>query len=195
MPSHHDRPEIAVRAMQRRDADQVLTIYQHGLDTGHAGFETTAPTWEEFDAAKLDRYRYVATDRSSRTVLGWIAASPVSDRCCYAGVVEHSIYVSPDARGLGHRLRTAGSVHRRPRGRRHLEDPDPHLPREHAQSPPAREGGLSHGRHPPKDRPPTRPLARRPTTGAPKPHRPLTAPPNAALPSTTLKHRGQRAGE
>jgi len=101
MPSHHDRPEIAIRAMQRRDADQVLTIYQHGLDTGHAGFETTAPTWEAFDAARLDRYRYVATDRSSRTVLGWIAASPVSDRCCYAGVVEHSIYVSPDARGLG----------------------------------------------------------------------------------------------
>ena len=26
---------------------------------------------------------------------------PVSDRCAYAGVVEHSVYVHPDARGRG----------------------------------------------------------------------------------------------
>ncbi|WP_433476193.1 N-acetyltransferase family protein [Spirillospora sp. CA-142024] len=90
--------------MNPRDADQVLTIYQHGLDTGHASFETIAPAWPEFDAAKLDRYRYVATDPTAdpaNNVLGWIAASPVSDRCCYAGVVEHSIYISPHARGQG----------------------------------------------------------------------------------------------
>jgi len=34
-------------------------------------------------------------------VLGWIAAGNVSDRCVYAGVVEHSVYVSPDAQGNG----------------------------------------------------------------------------------------------
>lgn len=105
MPSqHNDHPGIVIRAMRPEDADQVLTIYQEGLDTGDAGFETTAPTWEAFDAAKLDRYRLVATDpeaEAGREVLGWIAASPVSDRCCYAGVVEHSVYVSPDARGRG----------------------------------------------------------------------------------------------
>jgi L-amino acid N-acyltransferase YncA len=32
-------------------------------------------------------------------VLGWVAASAVSDRCVYAGVVEHSVYVHPGARG------------------------------------------------------------------------------------------------
>jgi L-amino acid N-acyltransferase YncA len=32
-------------------------------------------------------------------VLGWVAATTVSDRCVYAGVVEHSVYVHPDARG------------------------------------------------------------------------------------------------
>ncbi|MFB4300269.1 GNAT family N-acetyltransferase [Actinomadura sp. NTSP31] len=103
MPRHQSAG-VAVRAMERHDADQVLTIYQHGLDTGNASFETTAPTWQEFDAAKLDRHRFVATDPAadaSSNVLGWIAASPVSDRCCYAGVVEHSIYISPDARGQG----------------------------------------------------------------------------------------------
>ncbi|HEY8480628.1 MAG TPA: GNAT family N-acetyltransferase [Spirillospora sp.] len=103
-PDRHVHPEITIRAMRSTDADQVLTIYQQGLDTGNASFETTAPTWEAFDAAELDRYRYVATDPTAdpgRDVLAWIAAGRVSDRCCYAGVVEHSIYVSPQARGRG----------------------------------------------------------------------------------------------
>ncbi|MFE2140817.1 GNAT family N-acetyltransferase, partial [Streptomyces sp. NPDC059456] len=34
-------------------------------------------------------------------VLGWAAVVPVSDRCAYAGVVEHSVYVHPGARGRG----------------------------------------------------------------------------------------------
>jgi phosphinothricin acetyltransferase len=31
----------------------------------------------------------------------WAAASPVSDRCAYSGVVENSVYVDPDHRGRG----------------------------------------------------------------------------------------------
>lgn len=34
-------------------------------------------------------------------VVGWIAASAVSDRSCYGGVVEHSVYVDPDYQGKG----------------------------------------------------------------------------------------------
>jgi L-amino acid N-acyltransferase YncA len=102
-PGPLDRP-IAVRPMRSGDAEQVLAIYQLGLDTGHAGFETTAPEWAEFDAARLPEHRHVATrtdaDGAERT-LGWIAAVPVSGRCVYAGVVEHSVYVHPDARGQG----------------------------------------------------------------------------------------------
>ncbi|MEU5668266.1 GNAT family N-acetyltransferase [Streptomyces longwoodensis] len=79
-------------------AQQVLTIYQLGIDEGNATFETTAPTWPEFDAAKLPHHRHVAVDDTGR-VLGWVAAVPVSDRCAYAGVVEHSVYVHPAARG------------------------------------------------------------------------------------------------
>ncbi len=32
-------------------------------------------------------------------MLGWVAVSAVSSRCVYAGVVEHSVYVHPAARG------------------------------------------------------------------------------------------------
>jgi len=96
-------PGILIRPMRETDATQVLAIYQAGLDGGNAGFETAAPTWEAFDAAKLPLHRYVAVDAGSGQVIGWVAASAVSDRCVYAGVVEHSVYVHPDhgRRGVG----------------------------------------------------------------------------------------------
>ena len=81
-------------------AEQVLAIYQAGIDEGDATFETAAPTWEAFDASKLPEHRFVATDDGG-TVLGWIAATRVSPRPAYAGVVEHSVYVHPGARGRG----------------------------------------------------------------------------------------------
>lgn len=81
-------------------AEQVLAIYQAGIEEGNATFETVAPTWEAFDAAKMPEHRFSALDERGK-VLGWVAASRVSDRCAYAGVVEHSVYVHPEARGRG----------------------------------------------------------------------------------------------
>ncbi|MFF8812343.1 GNAT family N-acetyltransferase [Streptomyces pactum] len=81
-------------------AGQVLDIYRLGIEEGDATFETEAPGWQAFDAAKLPGHRFVAVGEDA-TVLGWVAASPVSDRCAYAGVVEHSVYVHPAARGRG----------------------------------------------------------------------------------------------
>ncbi|MFC7922145.1 GNAT family N-acetyltransferase [Streptomyces cinereoruber] len=86
--------------MRPEHADRVLEIYRLGIATGHATFETTAPTWPEFDASRLPDHRLVAVDRTGE-VVGWTAVTPVSDRCAYAGVVEHSVYVHPDARGRG----------------------------------------------------------------------------------------------
>lgn len=83
------------------DAAAVLAIYQAGLDGGHASFEITAPAWDAFDAAKLPDHRYVAIAPETGAVLGWVAISAVSDRCVYAGVVEHSVYVRPGTQGRG----------------------------------------------------------------------------------------------
>ncbi|MFF5084549.1 GNAT family N-acetyltransferase [Actinoplanes sp. NPDC000266] len=90
--------EVSLRPMRATDAGAVLAIYQTGLDGGDASFETTAPSWEAFDAGRLAAHRLVAAGPS---VLGWVAVSPVSSRPVYAGVVEHSIYVDPAARGRG----------------------------------------------------------------------------------------------
>ncbi|MFD7984885.1 GNAT family N-acetyltransferase [Kitasatospora indigofera] len=86
--------------MTAAHAPQVLAIYRAGIDEGNATFETEAPAWEAFDAGKLPAHRHVALEPGGR-VLGWVAASRVSDRCAYTGVVEHSVYVHPDARGRG----------------------------------------------------------------------------------------------
>jgi phosphinothricin acetyltransferase len=81
-------------------ADQVLAVYQLGIEEGNATFETAAPSWAGFDCAKLPDHRLVALDQDGR-VLGWAAVTAVSDRCAYAGVVEHSVYVHPAARSRG----------------------------------------------------------------------------------------------
>ena len=86
--------------MDASQAQAVLAIYQAGIDEGDATFETVAPTWAQFDAARLDGHRFVAVDRAG-VVLGWVAVSPVSRRPAYVGVVEHSVYVDPAARGRG----------------------------------------------------------------------------------------------
>jgi len=91
---------MLIRPMAAADADAVLRIYQAGLDTGHASFELTAPTWATFDAAKLPAHRHVAVDDDG-AVVGWVAVSIVSARPVYAGVVEHSVYVDPLTQGRG----------------------------------------------------------------------------------------------
>jgi L-amino acid N-acyltransferase YncA len=105
VPAASDRTGPAVVPMTADHADQVLAIYQAGIDEGDATFETVAPTWAQFDAARLANHRFVAVDVSGR-VLGWVAVSPVSDRCVYEGVVEHSVYVDSGARrqGIGRAL-------------------------------------------------------------------------------------------
>ncbi|HEY3733414.1 MAG TPA: GNAT family N-acetyltransferase [Streptosporangiaceae bacterium] len=94
---------LLIEPMMTGHAGAVLAIYQAGLDTGQASFETAAPDWAAFDAARLPGHRYVARDPGDGDVLGWVAASAVSSRCVYAGVIEHSVYVKPGTqrRGIG----------------------------------------------------------------------------------------------
>jgi phosphinothricin acetyltransferase len=90
---------MQIEPMTAAHAAAVIAIYQAGIDEGNATFETAAPAWEDFASSRLPGHRYVAVNGNS--VAGWVAASPVSDRCAYAGVVQHSVYVHPEARGLG----------------------------------------------------------------------------------------------
>lgn len=95
---------MTVVPLQAEHWPEVERIYAAGIATGHATFESEPPSWEQFDAVKLPGQRLVAVEEGR--VVGWAAASGVSDRCVYAGVAEHSVYVDPAAggRGLGRLL-------------------------------------------------------------------------------------------
>jgi L-amino acid N-acyltransferase YncA len=90
---------VEIRSMTAADWPAVEAIYSEGIATGDATFETAPPSWEEFDAGRLAEQRIVAVDDGA--IVGWAALSPTSSRACYAGVVEHSVYVAERARGRG----------------------------------------------------------------------------------------------
>jgi phosphinothricin acetyltransferase len=81
----------------------VQRIYQEGIDTGQATFETLAPEWERFDSGHTSDCRLVALEDDQ--VIAWAALSPFSSRPVYKGVAEASLYVASAARGKG-----AGSI-------------------------------------------------------------------------------------
>jgi L-amino acid N-acyltransferase YncA len=90
--------DFRVEAMTAEDWPAVRAIYEEGIATGVGTFETAAPSWDEWNAARLPHSRLVAR---SAGVLGWAALSPVSRRACYAGVAEFGVYVRAAARGHG----------------------------------------------------------------------------------------------
>jgi len=90
---------IAIRPMHSDDWPAVERIYREGIATGDATFESSPPGWDAFDRDKLPSPRLVA--ERDGAVVGWVAATRVSSREVYRGVIEHSIYVAAAARGHG----------------------------------------------------------------------------------------------
>jgi phosphinothricin acetyltransferase len=91
--------EIIIEKMKDGDWPEVRDIYQEGMNTGDATFESQAPDWEHWDKTHLRDCRLVA--KSERKIVGWAALSPVSNRCVYDGVAEVSLYVKDSFRRCG----------------------------------------------------------------------------------------------
>jgi L-amino acid N-acyltransferase YncA len=91
---------MEIDPLRAGDWPAVRAIYEAGIATGNATFETAPPDWERWDDTHLDDHRLVATDDDG-AVVGWAALSGVSDRCVYAGVAENSLYVDPEHQGQG----------------------------------------------------------------------------------------------
>jgi phosphinothricin acetyltransferase len=89
---------MVVRELRPGDWPAVRAIYEDGIRSGDATFETEAPSWEDWDAAHSE-LRLVA--ERDGAVVGWAALSPTSSRCCYRGVGEVSVYVAETPRGRG----------------------------------------------------------------------------------------------
>jgi L-amino acid N-acyltransferase YncA len=98
---------MELEALRPDDWPAVRAIYEAGIASGDATFETAVPDWPAWDGAYLAGHRLVA--RQGGQVLGWTALAPVSERCAYAGVAEDSVYVAPQAQrgGVGRALLAA----------------------------------------------------------------------------------------
>jgi L-amino acid N-acyltransferase YncA len=88
-----------IRDMLPTDQNAVLCIYQQGLDSRNATFETVAPDWVTWDTKHHSFGRFVYCVDGD--VVAWAALSPTSPRHCYRGVAEVSIYVEDDFQGRG----------------------------------------------------------------------------------------------
>lgn len=90
---------LLIRKMEQKDLKEVLKIYQEGIDTGMATFQTEVPSERVWDEGHHATLRFVAEEHNR--VIGWIAISPVSTRVVYSGVGEVSVYISSDSKGKG----------------------------------------------------------------------------------------------
>ena len=88
-----------IEAMEAVDWEMVREIYLEGIASGHATFETQAPSWDEWDANHHKFARLIL--RSNEEIMGWAALSGVSRRKVYEGVAEVSVYVASKAQGQG----------------------------------------------------------------------------------------------
>ena len=86
---------MKIRKFVDNDWNQVKEIYQLGIDTGVATFETSPPedlvSWNE----KIQRELTYVYEEDEK-ILGWVTLSKVSKRTVYKGVGEISIYIHPN---------------------------------------------------------------------------------------------------
>ena len=90
---------LEIKALDKSHWPAVSKIYADGLETKIASFETTCPSWEDWDMNHHKFCRFVICE--DKNAIGWIALVPVSNRKVYAGVAEVSIYISKESQGKG----------------------------------------------------------------------------------------------
>jgi len=95
---------VIVRAATAGDADALAAIYGHHVLHGFGTFETEPPDADWMDGRRREiqglGLPYVVAERDGR-VLGYAYAGPFRPRPGYRFTVEDSVYVAPDAIGLG----------------------------------------------------------------------------------------------
>ena len=89
-----------IREMQPSDGEKVIEIFQEGIDGGNATFDQNVPTWEAWDNKFFKICRFVLEDENEN-IVGWAALQPISNRDCFKGVAEVSIYLKNEFQGKG----------------------------------------------------------------------------------------------
>jgi L-amino acid N-acyltransferase YncA len=89
------------RPARRPDAPAIVAIYNEGIEDRIATFETEPRSVPQIEAWFESAHALVAVTDGGGEVVGYAVAHPYSDRCCYQGIGEFSVYVRRSHRGLG----------------------------------------------------------------------------------------------
>ncbi|HEY1414760.1 MAG TPA: arsinothricin resistance N-acetyltransferase ArsN1 family A [Caulobacteraceae bacterium] len=95
------RPELMVRAATPEDAPAITEIYNQGIEDRIATFETEPRSVRDILPWFQNARAFVAVTDPLGEVVGYAVAHPYSDRCCYGGIGEFSVYVRRSRRGQG----------------------------------------------------------------------------------------------
>ncbi|WP_051190456.1 GNAT family N-acetyltransferase [Kaistella palustris] len=89
-----------IRPMLSSDIKRVIEIFEEGIAGGNATFDPRAPSADEWEQKYVKSCRWVLEDETDE-IVGWAALQPVSNRECFRGVAEVSIYLTADVQGKG----------------------------------------------------------------------------------------------
>lgn len=91
--------EMEIESMKKEHWTNVKRIYEEGIQTGIATFNTEAPTWKNWNGDHHLFGRLVAVEGNQ--ISGWVALSPLSKMPAYSGWAEVSIYIASNFQGKG----------------------------------------------------------------------------------------------
>jgi phosphinothricin acetyltransferase len=93
--------KIEVRSATASDGEAICAIYNAAIHERGSTFETTPRTAEDFEARIGDERFPLLVGTDGEKVIGWAGLAAYSDRQCYAGIGEASVYVNAAVRGRG----------------------------------------------------------------------------------------------
>ena len=92
-----------IRDFSTDDAAEILNIYRPYVLSGPYTFETTVPDFAEFETRLeqiVSNFPFFVLTRNNK-ILGYAYAYTHRERAAYRWAVETSVYLAPEAQGLG----------------------------------------------------------------------------------------------
>ena len=92
---------LVMRTAGPADAEAISAIYNAAIVERGSTFETNRRSARDFtERIAAERFPFLVAE-SNGEVIGWAGVVSYSDRPCYAGIGECSVYVAVESRGRG----------------------------------------------------------------------------------------------